>query len=167
MLMSFFTKSSKGFSLDGHVVGTGNTVRGPGLQISHSGKIKPLVKRQFRRKQAAIKCELSLVNIQEVGEGRRKTSKLVVDNKRYLGNIQDISIGGSAIKTNAPIIVGSRIKVSIDYVDNYTISVLGQVLRINRSIATGSIIHVKFLKVPRRAFNTINALVFGFDEDKP
>lgn len=165
--LSFFTKSSKGYSIDGEIVGTGNTIRGPGLKISHSGKIKPLVKRQFRRKQTTIKCELFLVNLEESGSGKKKAPKLVVDSRKYPGAVQDISIGGCSIKTNLPIQVGSRLKISIDYSGNYIISVLGQVIRINRSGFTGTIIHIKFLKVPRRAFNSINALVFGYDEDKP
>jgi hypothetical protein len=45
------------------------------------------------------------------------------------------------------------------------INVLGQALRINRSGAAGTIVHIKFLKIPRRAFNAINAVVFGYHED--
>ena len=165
--LSFFTKAEKGFSIEGQVAGTGNTVRGPGLKIAHSGKMKPLVKRQFRRKQITIKCDMFTVRIDESGSGKKKTNKLVIDNKKYPGTIQDISIGGCSIKTSSPIQVGSRIKLNLDYSSNYAISVLGQVLRINRSGYTGTIMHVKFLKVPIRAYNSINSLVFGFDEDKP
>ena len=163
--LSYFTKGNKGFSLDGHVVGTGNTTRGAGLKIAHSGKMKPLVKRQYRRKQILIKCEISTIHLEDTG--KKKTNKLVVDPKKFSGAIQDISIGGCAIKTNAAIQAGSKLKINLDYSRNYMISVLGQVLRINRSGFTGTIVHVKFLKVPLRAFNSINSLVFGYDEDKP
>ena len=162
--LSFFTKSSKGFSFDGHVVGTLDTDHGPGLQISHTGKIKPLVKRMYRRKQAAVKCEFFLVYLDESG-GKKKAPKLIVDNKKFTGTVLDISIGGCSLKTSAPVQVGSRIKITIDYDDNYLINVLGQVLRTNRSGAVGNIVHVKFLKVPRRAFNSISALVFGYDDE--
>ena len=162
--LSFFTKSSKGFSFDGHVLGTVDTTQGPGLQISHTGKIKPLVKRMYRRKQTSISCEFFLVFLEESGSGRNKKSKLVVDSKRFTGSVLDVSIGGCSIKTPAPIQVGSRLKISIDYDDNFMIKVLGQVIRSNRSGPTGSILHVKFLKVPRKAFNSISAHVFGYDE---
>ena len=165
--LSFFTKANKGFSIEGQISGTGNTVRGPGLKIAHSGKMKPLVKRQFRRKQATMKCELYLVRLEDSGNGRKKAAKLVIDNKKFSGTIQDISIGGCAIKTSAPIQAGSRLKINMDYSGNYLITVLGQVIRINRSGFTGTVIHIKFLKVPRRAYNSINSLVFGYDEDKP
>lgn len=82
-----------------------------------------------------------------------------------MGNVLDVSIGGCSIKTVSPVQVGSRLKISIDYDENFVINVLGQVLRINRSGPSGAmIVHIKFLKVPRRAFNSISALVFGFDE---
>ena len=163
--LSFFTKSSKGFSFDGHIMGTVNTDQGMGLQISHTGKIKPLVKRKYRRRPTSIRCEFFLVFIEESGAGRKKAPKMVVDKKRFTGNVLDISIGGCSVKTSAPIQIGSRLKIGIDYDDNHVINVLGQVLRSNRSGAVGTIVHIKFLKVPRRAFNSISALVFGYDED--
>jgi len=159
--LSFFTKSSKGFSFDGHVVGAVDTMNGPGLQISHTGKIKALVKRMYRRRQAAIRCEFFLVFVEETG--KKSPPKLTVDTKRFTGTVQDVSIGGCSIKTSAPVQVGSRLKITLDYSDNFLISVLGQVLRANRS-PSGTIIHIKFLKVPRKAFNSINAFVFGYDE---
>lgn len=165
--LSFFTKGNKGYSLDGKITGTGNTIRGPGLKIAHSGKVKPLVKRLSRRKQVTMKCELFIVHVEPTGSGRKKTNKLIVDSRKFTGAVQDISIGGCAVKTNSPIQAGSRIKINLDFYNNYATSVLGQVLRINKSGYTGIVLHVKFLKVPRRAFNSINTLVYGFDQDKP
>jgi len=164
--LSFFTKSNKGFSIDGQIVGTGNTVKGPGLKIAHSGKLKPLVKRQHRRKQTAVKCELFSIHLEETGSGRKKAKKLVVDAKKFQGTIQDISVGGCSIKTGAPIQAGTRLKINFDYSGNFIVSVLGQVLRINKSGYTGMILHVKFLKVPLRSYNSINTLVYAFDEEK-
>jgi len=162
--LSFFTKSSSGFCFEGQVYGSTNTNHGQGLQISHSGKMKALVKRKFRRRQIDIQCEFNFVRVEETGSGRKKTSRLVVDSKLYTGTIQDISIGGCSMKSSAPIQVGSRLKMSVDHDDNYPINVLGQAIRSNRSVA-GTIIHIKFIKVPRRAFNSIGAVVFGYSED--
>jgi len=162
--LSFFTKSRNGFSYDGTVNGAVHTDRGQGLQITHTGKMKPLVKRKFKRRTIDVPCELYFVKVEETGTGKKKTAKLVVDTRRYIGMIKDISIGGCALKSSAPIQIGSRLKINIDYDDNYAINVLGQVIRTNRSSA-GTIIHVKFLKVPRRAFNSISTLVFGYNDD--
>jgi hypothetical protein len=163
--LSFFTKSSKGFSFDSRVLGIINTSKGPGLQLAHSGKAKALAQRRYRRKEIRSGCVFFFVYVDNVREGRKKVAKLMVDSRRFAGTILDISIGGCSMKTSAPVQVGSRLKIDIDYSDDSMISVLGQVLRSNRSGALGTIIHIKFLKVPRRAFNSINALVFGYGDE--
>jgi len=162
--LSFFTKSSNGFSYDGTAGGAVNTDRGQGLQITRTGETKPLVKRRFRRKAANFRCEFNFVRVEEIGTGKKKESKLIVDNKKYIGMIQDISVGGCALKTSAPVQAGSRLKINVDYDDSHVINVLGQVIRTNRS-AAGTILHIKFLKVPRRSFNTISTFVFGYNDD--
>ena len=162
--LSFFTKSSNGFSLDSQIIGPVSTDFGPGLQIKHTGKAKPLIKRKFKRKQTDTKCEFFLVNLIESGTGKKKTSKLVVDARKFRGAILDISAGGCSLKTQTPVPVGSRLKIAIDHDENYIINVLGQIIRSNRS-ASGTIFHIKFLKVPRRAFNSISAMVFGYSDN--
>jgi len=161
--LSFFTKSSNGFSYDGTIGGAINTDHGQGLQISHSGRMKPLVKRRYLRRTIDIPCDFYFVKIEETGTGRKKTARLVVDTRKFTGTIKDISVGGCALKSSAPIPIGSRLKINIDYDDNYVINVLGQVVRTNRSSA-GTILHIKFLKVPRRAFNSISTIVFGYND---
>jgi hypothetical protein len=163
--LSFFTKSSKGFAFDSRVVDTTDTAHGPGLQLAHSGKAKPLVQRRYRRKQVTAGCVFYFVFVETAKVGRKKVPKLMVDKRRFVGTILDISIGGCSIKTSAPVQVGSRLKIDMDYSDDSTLTVLGQVLRTNRTGAIGTIIHIKFIKVPRKAFNNINALVFGYDEE--
>ena len=162
--LSFFTKSSKGFSYEGQVVGSVDTPKGPGLQVTHSGKMKSLVKRMYRRRQTSSRCEFFMVFIEDSG-GRKKAPKLIVDSKRFSGTVQDVSIGGCSIKTSAPIQIGSRLKITLECSEGVMISVLGHVLRVNRSGPMGTIIHIKFLKVPRKAFNSISALVFGYNEE--
>ncbi|MDR2069424.1 MAG: PilZ domain-containing protein [Spirochaetaceae bacterium] len=161
--ISFFTKSSQGFSFDTRVVDRTDTSRGTILQVAHSNKVKNMAQRKSRRKQAAMVCNFYLVFIEESGRGRKKKQKLILDKRKFPGTILDISIGGCAIKTSSFIAVGSRLKIEIAYSSEQQLAVLGQVLRINRSGAIGAIImHIKFLKVPRRAWNAINAMVFEY-----
>jgi hypothetical protein len=163
--LSFFTKSSKGFSVEGQVSGIADTNgQGQGLQIAHSGRIKALTGRRFRRRQTSVRCDFFLVNIVETG--KKTPPKLVVDKRLFKGMVMDISVGGCSLKTAAAVPVGSRLKISIDHTDHNPINVLGQVLRANRSGAAGNtILHIKFLKVPLRAFNSISTLVFGYADD--
>jgi len=163
LALSFFTKSSNGFSLAGQAVGHMDTDQGSGLQINHTGKLKPLTKRMYRRKQVSIKCAVFLVNLIESGE-KKKPPKLILDSRKFAGSVQDISAGGCAIKTSAAIQAGARLKICMDHNDGQYINVLGQVLRTNRSGAVGTILHIKFLKIPRRAFNSISAMVYDYDD---
>ncbi|MCL2479688.1 MAG: PilZ domain-containing protein, partial [Treponema sp.] len=163
--LSFFTKSSKGFAFESRVLGSAESAQGPALELAHSGRPRPLVQRRFRRKQVNTGCVFHLVFMDAAKTGRKQAPKLIVDNRRFTGNIIDISAGGCSIKTSAPVQVGSRLKIELDYNDESMIAVLGQVLRINRSGAIGTIIHIKFIKVPRRSYNNINSMVFGYDTD--
>lgn len=162
--LSFFSKSSSGYSMNCQVVNSVSTPHGLGLQLARAGKAKSLAKRKFRRKQAIIKCEFFFVNLEESGTGKKKVSKLVVDKRRFTGTVQDVSVGGCSLKSLTPVQPGARLKISIDYDDSYQINVLGQVIRINRSGTGGAVIHVKFLKVPRKAFNYISAMVYGYSD---
>jgi hypothetical protein len=163
--LAVFNKSSGGFSFESRVMGTTvDSPHGLTLQCAHSDRIKSLAKRRFRRKQVMFDCVFLLVFADETKVGRKKVVKLVADRRRYMGTILDISMGGCSLKTTSSIPVGSRLKITIDS-GGITLNALGQVLRTNRSGATGIIMHIKFLRLPRRAMNAINAMVFGFAED--
>jgi c-di-GMP-binding flagellar brake protein YcgR len=163
--LSFFTKSSKGFSFESRVLGMADSSDGPALQLAHSNRVKPLTKRRFRRRQAALTCTFSLVRVEEVKEGRKKEQRMVVDKRRFNGSIMDISIGGCAIKTSTPVTAGSRLKIEFVYSMERPLAVLGQVLRTNRSGTVGTVVHIKFIKIPRRTLNCVNAMVFEYDEE--
>ncbi|GHU98659.1 hypothetical protein FACS189483_06960 [Spirochaetia bacterium] len=136
------------------------------------GKPKRMKPRQFKRRQVTVHCGYHVVNLTESGKGARKKVKMAVDSHAYTGIIQDISMGGCSIKTNAVIKAGTQIKIDFSYA-NVTAAVLGQVIRLNRSGVKGSapgsaqdtVMHIKFLKVPLRASNVINATVFEYAAD--
>lgn len=152
VILSFFTKSSKGFSVESRVLGSTESHTGPVLQLVHSGQIQRLSHRRFRRREAVIAAQLYFVYIEN--------KRMVVDKRRLAGNILDLSVGGCSIKTNAPVSSGARLKIEF-FQGNTPVAALGQVLRTNRS-GVSTIIHIKFLKVPRRSLNAINAYVFEY-----
>ncbi|MCL2094353.1 MAG: PilZ domain-containing protein [Treponema sp.] len=161
--LSFYTKSSKGFSFQGNILGPVSTSRGLGLQIALTGKPIPLTKRMSRRRNCMARCDFSQVTISS--GGRRKSSKMTVEKVKNVGTIQDISIGGCLIRTRSPILSGTRLRINIQELDeNPQISVLGQVLRTNRSGYLDNLLHIKFIQVPRKAYNAINTKVYGYDE---
>ena len=161
--LSFFSKSSKGFSFESRVLGNIQITKGLALEVAHSARSKPLIHRRYRRKDINTNCIFNFVFIDSTKTGRKQAPKLVVDSRRFTGVVLDISAGGCSIKTSAPVQVGTRLKIEINYNEDSMIAALGQVLRTNRSGTIGTIVHIKFLKIPRRSLNNVNAMVYGYD----
>jgi hypothetical protein len=162
--LSFFTKTSKGYSFESKVTGIMETAKGPTLQLAHTTKIKPLVARKYRRRQTTAPCSITMVTLREERVRRKIVRKMVLDNRHYTGAIMDISVGGCSIRCSADIQPGARIKIEFVYNDSPSIAALGQVLRVNRG-GMYTTIHVKFIKIPRRNHNYINAIVFEYTDD--
>jgi c-di-GMP-binding flagellar brake protein YcgR len=162
--LSFFTKSSKGYAFDSKILGAQDSVKGPTLKLAHAVQIKSLVQRRFRRRQTSDPCVFFMVSVKEVKVGRKVERKMTIDNRRFTGTLMDISIGGCSMRTSANIQPGSRLKIEFEYHGTPTLAVLGQVLRINKG-GRNTTVHIKFVKVPPRAQNSINALVFEYADD--
>jgi hypothetical protein len=161
--LAFFAKNSKGFSIDTQVVGTADTSFGPALQLFRAGQVKAMTQRRFRRRQIVLDC--NFYNVRLENSKNRKPPKLIVEPRSMAGTVMDISIGGCAIKASISLPPGSRLKIEFNYDRSvHPVAVLGQVLRINRSGIAITIMHIKFLKVPRKAMNAINALVFEYGD---
>jgi len=158
--LAFFTRSSKGFAFETRVAGNSELDGVPTLHLVHSSQVKSLSKRRFRRRQVCIPTFFYFVNLADSG---RKEKRMIVDKRRLSGNIMDISIGGCSIKTNVSVPSGTKLKIEADY-GGATITVLGQVLRTNRT-GMKMILHMSFLKVPLRSLNTINGIVYEYLED--
>jgi hypothetical protein len=156
--LAFYTKTTKGLLIDTRVMGTAEVNDTPVLQLAHSGQVKRLSARRFRRRQIIIDTGFFFVSTDS------RTKKSIVEPRRYQGKIMDISIGGCSIKTVSTINAGQRVKVEFINNDETTIAALGEVLRITRT-GVNAAIHVKFLKVPRRSLNSINAMVYEYSEN--
>jgi hypothetical protein len=101
-----------------------------------------------------------MVAVREVTEKRKRVRKMSLDGRRYKGTIVDISIEGCSIQSAAAIEPGDRIKIEFAS-GGAPRAALGQVLRVNRSGAQGTV-HMKFSTVPNKTRNAINVLVFDY-----
>jgi len=158
--LSFYSKSSQGYRMESRVIATLDTPRGPALQLAHSEKIEALPNRRYKRKQTHISCFFSLVRIEQRQVGRKIEKKTLVDDRRSLGTILDISAGGCAIKSAAALPPGNYLKIEFDDDHDRSHAALGRVIRTNKTGGIGGIMHIQFVKIPRKTLNTINALVF-------
>jgi c-di-GMP-binding flagellar brake protein YcgR len=163
--LSFFTKNGKGFAFESRIIGVMDTPRGPALQLAHAPRVKPLIQRRFRRRQMDVPCQFALVKVEDVKIGRKKGKKMTVDSRRFRGTIKDISIGGCSIRSGTNVAPGTRLKLEFDLDEVAAMVALGQIIRTNRGGGANTILHMKFIKVPRRVQNSINALVFEYAED--
>ncbi|MCL2138130.1 MAG: PilZ domain-containing protein [Treponema sp.] len=161
--LSFFSKSSKGFSVDTRVLGSAESADGPVMQLVHSGQIKKLSHRSARRRQTVIATAFYFV-FPDDASAKKKDQKLSVDRRRFTGNIMDISIGGCSIKTTVSVNSGQMLKIEFTRDDNTVVAALGEVLRTNRT-GINTIMHIKFLKVPRKSLNSINAMVYEYTDN--
>jgi len=151
-----FNKNNKGFAFDTSVIGYSGGSGHTAMLLAHSNQLKFLSKRRYRRKQVDVACFAYLVYV----EGSGKKQRLVVDKRRMAGNIADISVGGCSLKSRTPINVGAKLKIEFQLGD-INVAALGQVLRINRA-GGATITHIKFLKVPRKSMNVINAFAYEY-----
>lgn len=119
--------------------------------------------RWSRRHESKIACAYYLVKTEKKRFGLKK--RLVVQPRRHEGSIVDVSAGGCAIKAFDSIPAGSMIKLTFTY-KGLAAALLAQVLRVNHAGAVNIVLHVRFLKIPKRAINTVNTLVFEFVKDK-
>ncbi len=165
VVLAFYAKSSQGYRFETKVVGYEDTPRGPVIILAHSEKIASLPNRRFRRKEVRVSCFFSLVRVEQRMVGRKTEKKTIVDERRAMGTIMDISAGGCAIKSAAAIRTGEYLKVDFDDAQGRTLAALGRTVRTNKSGGIGGIMHIQFMKVPRRALNAINAMVYGYDQD--
>lgn len=163
--LSFYSKSSQGYRMESRVLSIIDTPRGPALQLAHSEKIEALPNRRYKRKQTHISCFFSLVRIEQRQIGRKIEKKTIVDDRRSLGTILDISAGGCAIKSAAALNAGAYLKIEFDDDHDRSHAALGRVIRTNKTGGIGGIMHIQFAKIPRKTLNAINALVFEYDQD--
>ena len=159
--LSFFTKTSKGFSVESRILSASNIAGLPVIQLVHSGQIKKLSHRRFRRRQTIIATAFYFVSIDE--SVKKGDNKLIVDKRRFNGNIMDISIGGCSVKTVSPVNSGQMLKIEFTRDDSSVVAALGEVIRTNTTGAN-TIMHIKFLKIPRKSMNLINAMVYEYSE---
>ena len=87
--------------------------------------------------------------------------KMFVNKQQCNGTMTDISIGGCSIKTRVVVNRSQVLKVEFAKQDDTVIAALGEVVRTSKSGASTNL-HIKFLKIPRKSLNAINALVYEY-----
>jgi hypothetical protein len=162
--LTYFNSLNHGFLQQCRILDTVKAPKKPPiLQLFSQGKPKTLFKRKNRRRQVNIPSEFWVVTITKIGADPKAQTKMTVGNRKFSGEILDISPGGCSIRTRGLLKPGLRLKISFE-VNGKTATALGQVLRINRGSSITSFLHVKFMKASLKALNVINAVVYKYNE---
>ncbi|MDR2516782.1 MAG: PilZ domain-containing protein [Spirochaetaceae bacterium] len=159
-VLSCFIDATRGLASGVHVTGTSRNSKGtPVVDLALTGKSEVLIKRKSRRRTLKIACSIQTAAVTPKPAGGGTAVKL--DPLIHSGYILDISSGGCSISTRGILKVGKMAKISFDG-DTDGVVMLAQILRINRGPQLDAVVHLKFLKVPLKSMNMINALVFGY-----
>lgn len=163
--LSFYSKSSQGYRFETRVQGNETTPKGVALALTHSDRVATLPNRRHKRVETHISCYFSLVQVLQRQQGRKIVKETMVDERRAMGTIVDISAGGCAIKSAAAFRTGEYLKVEFDDPQGRALAAFGRIVRTNKTGTVGGVMHIQFLKAPRKTLNAINATVYGYNEE--
>jgi len=121
--------------------------------------------RQSLRKNLYAACTYTIVEEVTEKKNGQKITKLVLTDKIFTGIFVDISAVGCAFKSDKQCRTATKIKIEWT-LDNIKMAALGVVVRVNKD-KSGIVMHVKFLKVPDKAFFHISAFVYDWSTPAP
>ena len=139
------------------------------LLLPHTSEVKRVQLRKSPRKEFHRSTFFYKVDVTTDGKGRKEVRKAVVDkNRRFSGNMEDISAGGCSLFTRSPLQVGSLIMLTFDISKGTAVNVFGKVRNLRRE-KSGTLMHLMFTRVSTKHLNEIRSFIYGFteDEDKP
>ncbi len=135
------------------------------LFIAHSDKIRSVQKRKSPRREFRRPAYFFPVRVVQSGSGRSAKRQAVVEaNRRDLGNIEDISAGGCALRARTALKKGSLIKISFEMERGRPVTAFGKIRGTDRGFR-GSLMHVMFTRVSRDQMNRILSYVYGYTDD--
>jgi hypothetical protein len=126
------------------------------------GSAKRVNTRWYKRIKTNIPVVFYLVVEKEERTGAKTIKKLSLDSVKCTGNMLDISSGGCALSTRGSYKTGMRLKLEFKIGKTSGVA-LAHILRINQN-RNGNVLCARFLKVPVKSLNTINAFVFNYTD---
>jgi hypothetical protein len=136
------------------------------MLCDHSDKVEQNQLRKSPRREFNRPAYFQQVEIITEGRGRSAVKRAVVNkNRRYLGQIEDISRGGCALYSRSPLRRGTLLKIRFDISGGNEISVFGKIRGVEPTKPFGGLMHVAFTRVSTQHLNEIQSYVYGFFEE--
>lgn len=133
--------------------------------LSHTDSLRTLPSRRHERIRIDLSCRFRHVRVANVVNGRHTMHRFYPEGKEYSATIIDISAGGCSLQTLSSVADNEYIELQCSLDGKYADSMTGKVVSIEDAArGTGSVIHVKFAKMPRATMNRIFTLIFNFGD---
>lgn len=164
--VAFTTKTGIAYSMTVRVIRYEQAKDGGTLMlIGHTNTLKPLQRRSSKRIPMNKKCQFSAVEVTPKGQDKNKNFDFKPMDKKYEGQLQDISANGCRLLCSLPIKQGQYIYVAFD-IDNDSgtnETAIGLIVMTTQTVDTSRfILHIKFVKMPIEVRNRIYAFIYNY-----
>lgn len=130
------------------------------MVIAHSEKFSTQIQRHYKRDFCQEKCIFSPVKMNN--DNNVNTETFVVSDKKYDGNLINISAGGCCINTNLPIIENQYISIDFPTL-NLDEKFIGIIRKTRRLADETFALHIQFTRISTKARNKIYAYVYKYE----
>ena len=153
-----------GYAFQTKILAYDNVGGRPVFLLQHTRTMRRSQRRAHRRKEIGRNCFFYPVTILETGHGKSARREAVVQQSfRHLGVLQDISAGGCAIATQAPLSRGKLLRIDFELGNRRRVVAYGKVQRVGGGEGQRNTMHIMFTRVSSLHMNEILAYVYDFD----
>jgi hypothetical protein len=136
----------------------------PVFLLQHTRTMRRSQRRAHKRRAIGRNCFFYPVMILETGHGKSARREAVVQQSfRHLGILQDISAGGCAIASQAPLARAKLLRVDFELGNRRRIVAYGKVQRVGEPDGGRSTMHVMFTRLSSLHLNEILSFVYDYD----
>lgn len=157
------TKAGSAYLSDVRIIRYQNTTGAGEMVTSHCNNMQSYQKRQFKRVSMKIPCLFSAVKITTGGTGSKANIEYTPMERRYTGQLLEISAGGCSIMTNMNIREKQYIYAELNIDGVQPDSVIG--LIVNTTPITDKrqyVLHILFVRITNKIRNKIFARVYDY-----
>jgi c-di-GMP-binding flagellar brake protein YcgR len=159
----FYTEGHQGYQFMSRVAGWERIGTKELMLISHSDSVSALPARRHARREMRAPCTFYRVNVATKRVRGKEQSTARVENLPFPGTIVDISAGGIGIQSANVLQTGEFLKIEFDASEG-TQAAFAKVIRMNKARNVGGVMHAQFVKISRRALNSILSFVYGYSD---
>ena len=146
------------------VLGYSNAGGISSMLIQHSDKIRHSQKRSSPRKVFEKAAYFYPVQVVTEGKGRKaKKRAAVLNSRRMIARIKDISSGGCRLACQRPLETGALVKIEFD-TEAGRIAVFGKVRRVSHTPPRGAEMNIMFTKISQKHLNIIQSYIYDIEE---